>query len=118
MFASFCDAIGDIDKRHGHLVRYEDLPNAVWESVCPHFGIHLTADEIELIKSVARFDVKRGGLFVPDTQPKQAAATAALRSAANRIAHPALVRLEAAFLEETLPNINHEQQHHHFAYQI
>jgi hypothetical protein len=55
---------------------------------------------------------------VPDTQPKQAAATAALRSAANRIAHPALVRLEAAFLEETLPNINHEQQHHHFAYQI
>jgi len=112
MFASFCDAIGDIDKRFGHLVRYEDLPNAVWKLVCPHFGIHLMASEIELIKSVARYDAKRGGLFVPDIQPKQAAASAALRGAANRIAHPALVRLEATFLEEKMPQINYEQAHY------
>jgi hypothetical protein len=116
MFASFCDAIGDIDKRLGHLVRYEDLPNAVWESVCPHFGIQLKPEEIDQIKSVARYDAKRGGLFVPDTEPKQAAASAALRAAASRIAEPALVRLEVAFLQETLPHIDHAE-HRHLAHQ-
>ena len=97
MFASFCDAIGDIDKRLGRLVRYERLPNDVWESVCPHFGIDLTTDEIDRIRTIARYDAKRGGLFVPDTLPKRAAASVELRKAVSRIAEPALARLENAF---------------------
>ncbi|MEK7782030.1 MAG: hypothetical protein AAB370_11075 [Verrucomicrobiota bacterium] len=111
MFASFCDAIGDIDKRLGRLIRYEDLPNAVWESVCPHFGILLDVNEINLMKSVALYDAKLGGLFVPDAQPKQAAASAALRGAASQIAEPALRRLEAKFLEETAPRTDYEQHY-------
>ncbi len=104
MFASFCDAIGDIDKRLGRVVRYEDLPNAVWGLVCPHFGIPIGIDEVDQIKSVARYDAKRGGVFVPDAQRKQAAASVALRDAANRIAQPALARLEEMFAEQLAPH--------------
>lgn len=107
MFASFCDAIGDIDKRRGRIVRYENLPHAVWETICPHFGVKATLEQIEEMRSLARFDVKRGGVFVPDAGRKQAEASEALRTAVNLIARPALRRLEAAFNDNPQPALNH-----------
>lgn len=101
MFATFCDAVGDIDHRHGKIVHYENLPTAVWESICPHFGIMPTAPEIDEMRSVARFDVKRGGVFCRDAEKKQAAASERLREAARLHAMPALHRLYAFFNANT-----------------
>lgn len=116
MFASFCDTIGDTSKRLGRLVHYHDLPGAVWECVCPHFRIRLTGDDVLRMKSVARYDAKRGGVFVPDSQMKQAKASAALRDAVRRIAAPALARLEKAFLLEGRHHNDHEK-HYHLTYE-
>jgi len=96
MYASFCDAVGDIDPRHGKIIRYEKLPSAVWQTICPHFGLAPSEQEIEAMRSLARFDVKRGGVFVPDARRKQAAASVALRTAVKLHAQPALLRLETA----------------------
>jgi hypothetical protein len=42
----------------GLFVDYRDLPDAVWRPVARHFGLDLTAGQVESMREAARFDAK------------------------------------------------------------
>jgi hypothetical protein len=96
-FASFCAAAERLDETRGSLLRYEGLPQAVWEDVLPRF--HLSADSrtVERMRSASHNDAKAplGQVrpFAEDVQHKRLAASAELRADVEAIARPALDRL-------------------------
>jgi hypothetical protein len=96
-YGAFCDAILGLEPGAGRLVRYEALPAAVWTLVAPHFSLSVDAHQREEIAQSARTDAKAGigqsVAFVSDAATKQAAASAELRDAIDRIARPRLERL-------------------------
>ncbi len=108
MFRSFCKSVGRLTPERGLLVRYQDLPDAVWKSVCPHFGIPVPASAVEKMKAIARLDAKSSfgepRLFVPDAAQKRQAASQALREAVDQTARPALEELERCFRRTTSRN--------------
>jgi hypothetical protein len=58
--------------RGGLFVDYCQLPEAVWDSVAPNFGLHLTEDQIARMQDAARFDAKHpAATFASDTLQKQ-----------------------------------------------
>jgi len=42
----------------GLFVDYRELPDAVWGTVARHFGLELTASQVDRMREVARFDAK------------------------------------------------------------
>lgn len=78
------------------LVNYTELPAAAWERIAGHFGIQLTAAEMEAMQRTAAFDAKRPGTpFSGDSAAKQSAASAGLRAAAQTWVDPAIRALES-----------------------
>jgi len=68
----------------GRLINYRELPAATWTSILPHFGIAVSARDRAVMAKAARYDAKIPGMaFTPDVEDKQAAATPAVRSAAQ-----------------------------------
>jgi hypothetical protein len=96
-FAYFCRAIGRLDRSRGLVVRYEDLPDAAWSTVAPHFGVRLTAEETSGMARAATLysKVRKGKTvsFAPDSPDKQQAAHSELRSAVDVYARSALAEL-------------------------
>lgn len=100
-YAAFCNAASRLDTGRGKLIRYERLPQTVWQSLTPHFG--LSADEqlqqrmLETSRQHAKAPLGVAAAFVPDAERKRAAASSELRAAVEVIARPALDRVIAGF---------------------
>lgn len=83
----------------GRLLRYEELPAALWGWLPAHFGLELGPGDAELMHLAALSDAKRPYLpFYADGAAKQAEADPALRMLADRTVRPAYEALLAAGL--------------------
>jgi hypothetical protein len=78
-------------------VNYNRLPEAVWETIAPHFGITLTARERERMQAEARFSSKRRDEveFTPDSKKKHEDAKPWVRELAERMVVPAVDELRS-----------------------
>lgn len=78
-------------------VPYTRLPEAIWESVAPHFGIRLSEQERAAMREEARFSAKRadGVAFQPDSKDKHEEATPQMRRLADRFVGPMIEELRA-----------------------
>jgi hypothetical protein len=83
---TICRAVLDAHGNgHGLLVNYRDLPEAVWTTLLPHFGVASADDDRRVMADAARVDAKRPGLpFTSDTEDKQREATELIRTMAER----------------------------------
>lgn len=69
----------------GLLVNYDELPDAIWTRVLPHFGVEPSPADVDAMAAAARFDAKASGVpFTPDAEGKRAATTPALEAAVRR----------------------------------
>jgi hypothetical protein len=78
-------------------VNYNRLPEAVWESIAPHFGITLTTKERERMQAEAKFSSKRREPveFAPDSKKKHEEADPFVRGLAERLVMPAVEELRS-----------------------
>lgn len=85
MLAAICQPILDrAVKDRILLVNYRELPEAVWETIAPHFGVTCGDADRAAMAAVARYDAKIPNVqFTPDVENKQQEATAATRAAAE-----------------------------------
>jgi len=80
----------------GLLVNYRELPEAVFSTILPHFGVASGAADRAAMMAATRFDAKVPGFdFAPDSAAKQRAASPAARAAAERWLGGLYGRLEA-----------------------
>ena len=72
-------------------------PEAVWESVAPHFGLAVDGAArkrmVEAARANAKAPVSKPETFAADSAAKQAAASASLRKAIDALARPNLESL-------------------------
>jgi len=69
----------------GLAINYDELPDAVWQKILPHFGIACSEEEKAAMRLAARRDAKAPfAEFVSDTNAKQHQATKVIRVAAQR----------------------------------
>jgi hypothetical protein len=96
-FRSFCQAISGADWARGKIIKYERLPEAVWSTVCPHFGLSIDELEREAMARRARMYSKAKGRreipFSSDIAQKWGKASDELKAAVDRHARPALADL-------------------------
>jgi hypothetical protein len=96
-YAEFCDAMLRLNQAHGKIVSYQDLPDAAWEVVAPHFGLHLSESDLRAMREAAKIYSKsqygREFTFVPDTDQKQQRASYDVKRAADGLARPSFQRL-------------------------
>ena len=79
---------------NGLLVNYDQLPDALFTRILPHFGVS-GEEELRLMAAPARYDVKAAGLpFAPDMLAKRQAATPAIRAACRDHLDDRYARLE------------------------
>jgi hypothetical protein len=78
-------------------VSYERLPDAIWETIAPHFGISLTADDRAAMEAEARYSAKVQGNveFRPDSDEKRKQAAPWMRDLAERVVAPAIEELRS-----------------------
>jgi len=92
----FCEAaLAHLDDQC-MLINHSQLPDVVWKDLLPFFGLDYSAEEIETMKSVSRFNAKRPEtLFVDDSEAKRLAASDIAREMADKWSTPAYEKLEA-----------------------
>ena len=80
----------------GRLVNYRDLPQALFTTILPHFGVEASSAEITALHGASLRDAKTPEqAFTPDAEAKQQAATAAVRDICERRLADLYRRLEA-----------------------
>ncbi len=80
----------------GLLVNYQQLPEAIWTAILPHFGVACSAGERAAMAAAARHDAKAPAFeFAADSAAKQQEASEATRGAAERWLGDLYRRLEA-----------------------
>lgn len=96
-FAGFCEAAKRLDPTRGLLLSHPSLPEAVWSSLAPHFGLRVDESLRQQMTAVAqrhsKSQVGQESPFVPDDERKRAAASPELHRAVDEIARPAYARL-------------------------
>lgn len=101
LLASYFRAIGRMDRTHANLIHYEELPNAVWDALAPHFGLAVDEQTRSLMLAGSRAHSKsrlgESTVFSPDVSRKRGAASPELRRAIDAYARPELERLLASF---------------------
>ena len=77
-------------------VHYSRLPQAIWETIGPHFGVEFTSEEIDLMRAEARFSSKKtdASEFRPDSDSKLEEATPAMKRLAERFVGPVIEDLK------------------------
>lgn len=79
------------------LVRYDELPQALWERIAPRFGMVLRSEEVDAMQRRALYDAKRPHEFFQDDRAaKQQAANAEFRALCERWVRPSVNRLDLA----------------------
>jgi hypothetical protein len=78
-------------------VPYSRLPDAIWETIGPHFGIEISEQDREVMRAEARFSAKSTDAteFRPDSVAKQQEATESVLSLAKRFVMPVIEELRA-----------------------
>jgi hypothetical protein len=80
----------------GLLVNYRELPQALFATILPHFGVACDEADRAAMTEAARYDAKTPGLaFASDSEAKQHRATEATHAAAARWLDDPYRRLEA-----------------------
>lgn len=80
----------------GMMVSYDELPDALWTRLLPHFGVTPSAEDVAAMAAAARFDAKAPAvLFTPDAAAKRQATTAAIETAVERWLAASCRQLEA-----------------------
>ncbi|MEA2904170.1 MAG: hypothetical protein QOI12_1557 [Alphaproteobacteria bacterium] len=78
------------------LVNYHQLPQALWTTIMPHFGVQCSDGDRIAMSAAARYDAKTPTFeFTPDVHGKQQEATAAVRTIADQRLGELYRRLEA-----------------------
>jgi hypothetical protein len=101
LYGAYCRAICRIDTARALIIPYESLPNSIWESVAPHFGLSLSEKNRSSMTaasgeySKAPFGTAKP--FAPDDMRKRAAASRELQEAIDALARPDLEKLRARF---------------------
>jgi hypothetical protein len=73
-------------KQAALLINYRQLPQALWTTILPHFGLHCRDRERAVMAESARYDAKTPSLeFTPDIETKRREATATTRAAADHL---------------------------------
>ena len=100
VLALACEASLSHHQSHpGLMINYEQLPDAMWTGIADFYGIELQASDMEAFRRLTTRDAKNPSLaFENDSQAKQAAASTALRRAAEVWLAPLYERLETARL--------------------
>jgi hypothetical protein len=84
-----------IESAQGMPVEYRQLPAIAWGDLARHFGIQLTAEEIERLQQAAAFDAKEPNRrFESDTAAKNREATEPMRRMAGEWIAPHYRKLE------------------------
>lgn len=78
-------------------VPYTRLPEAIWETIAPHFGIALSPEDRASLQAEARYSAKSRDdkEFTPDSEDKRDAATPEVRALAERHVMPMIEELKA-----------------------
>ncbi len=78
-------------------VPYSRLPDAIWETIAPHFGIALTDRDRDVMRAEARYSAKAtGGVeFKSDSESKRAQATPYMKRLADELVGPAIEELRS-----------------------
>ena len=97
VLARICEPIvAEHERGGGLLVNYRDLPQAVWTTIMPHFGVAAGAEDRAAMAEAAKYDAKLPDYeFTPDAEARQRAATSATRAAAAAWLVDVYGRLEA-----------------------
>ncbi len=78
----------------GLAVHYDELPEAMHTRIASHFGLSLSAEEAELMRSKSRYNAKSPLMkFEADSQSKQDKATPGIREAVERELAPLYAEL-------------------------
>jgi hypothetical protein len=100
LLAAYFDAAARLNPALGRVVDYEMLPDAVWSTIVPHFGLNPDSKVRQRMALLSRVQSKsppgKPVPFVQDSAAKRAAASPALVSAITDITRPALQRLHVA----------------------
>jgi hypothetical protein len=66
------------------LVNYRELPQSLWTTILPHFGVESSDRDRDAMLKAARLDAKTPSFeFMPDAETKQREATASVRAVAD-----------------------------------
>jgi hypothetical protein len=96
VLGAICEAAAQSCDDGGLLVNYDELPQALWTRVLPHFGWTPSAEQRAAMAKVAGFDAKApDARFVPDTEAKRLAITSEIEAAVQRHLAGVYARLEA-----------------------
>lgn len=98
ILAKFCQSALEQHMAHpALLLNYTQLPEAVFSAVKHHFQLTFSAEDMELMRQKARYNVKQPTeLFASDTQAKVSAATPFIHALADQWVRPFYQQLEAA----------------------
>jgi hypothetical protein len=106
VLARICDAVLRDASGGDLLLHYDELPDAIWERVAPHFGVTLSPERVALMREVASRDAKRPTLpFIADGEGKRAEADEALAQAAQRFTMTAYRELERRRLAQRAKSV-------------
>ncbi|HJU15384.1 MAG TPA: hypothetical protein VJ770_02845 [Stellaceae bacterium] len=78
-------------------VPYTRLPDAVWETIAPHFGVGLSEEDRDVMRAEARYKAKSrtDEEFKPDSEAKRGEATGEIVALARRHVMPMIEELRA-----------------------
>jgi hypothetical protein len=78
-------------------VPYARLPDAVWETIAPHFGVSLSDEDREVMRAEARYSAKSRTTeeFKPDSETKRGEATPEIVALAQRHVMPLIEELKS-----------------------
>ncbi len=85
------------------LVNHSQLPQAVWTTIAPAFGLDLTSEERAHMEQESQTHAKSRFIFESDSEQKRREASDAIREAARQWIDPVYERLEAARKLQTVP---------------
>jgi len=102
VLATVCDAaLRHHPEGQGLLVNYDELPQAVWTRIAPHFGLACSEGDRRRMAEAARLDAKSPATaFSADGAAKRGAVTQPIRLACQRHLDDLYRRLEALRLAE------------------
>jgi hypothetical protein len=98
-YERFCAAIRQLAPRSGRIVAYDSMPDSVWTTIAPAFGLKVSAAELARMQRSTEFYSKdpHGAIrrFVADSADKRRRVAADVRAAIEVQARPAYEQMLA-----------------------